>query len=88
MKEYKIEIAFVENGIPQTFIFNKACSTLDELKEAFLKRFGNIKDAPNSVLRDKSKVKDLTREATTIEEWMQSVNLKTRWTLNIKTLGY
>lgn len=88
MKEYKVEITFYDCGVPVVQSFNKECSTFEELKQAFLKRFGNINTMPNSASRDKKKVKELSRNAKTVEEWVQSVNMKTRWTLNVRILGH
>lgn len=86
--EYKVEITFNDSGFPQTNSFTKECSTIEALKQAFLKRFGNINNAPNSATRDMKKVKEITRNARTIEDWVQTVNLDTRWTLSIKVLDY
>lgn len=88
MQEYKVEITFYDSGLPTRRSFTKECLTLEDLKQAFLKRFGNINDAPNSAAKDKKKVKELTRSATTLEEWVQTVNLETRWSLNIKAIKY
>lgn len=79
--EYQVKI---ECGPYFTFEFTKYVENFDELKSAFLKRFGNIDDVSNKALKEKPYVKKLTYEAVTIEEWCQSLYFKTRWKLNVK----
>lgn len=57
---------------------------LDDLKESFLKRFGNISDAPNKALKEKPLVKELTYTARSLSEWVSLVNTNTRWELAIR----
>lgn len=83
---YEVKIISYENGRPETFSYCKDVETLDELKQSFLKRFGNIRDVPNRLLREKPLVKKLTYSATSLDEWVETVNTETRWELDIKKL--
>lgn len=83
---YEIQITFYENGIPEVFSYRKDVDSFEELKQSFLKRFGNIKDVPNRLLREKPLVKKLTYSATNLVEWTEAVNTQTRWGLAIKKL--
>lgn len=70
-------------GDPKYYSFTKDVETLGDLKEAFLKRFGNMNDESNKLLRQKPLVKKLTYEAKTLAEWLTSVNQKTDWELRV-----
>lgn len=83
--EYEVNISYLESGIKQTAGFRKDVSTLDDLKESFLKRFGNI-NAPNKALREKPLVKELTYSARSLPEWISLVNTNTRWELTIRAV--
>lgn len=79
--EAKMTIVTYDGGDKKQFSFSKEVETLDDLKTAFLKRFGNMNDETNKLLRQKPLVKKLTYEAKTLDEWLQSVNKKTDWEL-------
>lgn len=70
-------------GFERSYSFTKEVETLDELKTAFLKRFGNRNSETNKLMKQKPLVKKLTYEAKTLDEWLQSVNLKTDWELSV-----
>jgi len=82
--EYKVEISFYENGFKQTISYSKNVNSLDELKQSFLKRFGNINDAPNKAMKEKALVKKLTYTAKSLPEWVTLVNTHTRWNLSVR----
>lgn len=81
--EVKMTITTHYAGFPRYFSFTKEVETLDELKTAFLKRFGNMNSETNKLTRQKPLVKKLTYEAKTSKEWAHSVNTKTDWHLSI-----
>lgn len=81
--EVKMTITTHYGGFPRYFSFTKEVETLDDLKTAFLKRFGNRNSETNKLMRQKPLVKQLTYEAKTSKEWVRSVNLKTDWELSI-----
>lgn len=81
--EVKMTITTHFGGDPKFFVFNKKINSLDELKTAFLKRFGNMHDESNKLLKQKDLVKKLTREAKSLAEWLQNVNTKTDWHLSV-----
>lgn len=81
--EYNVSISWYDSGLKQTVSFYKRAATLDELKSSFLKRFGNIREAPNKALAEKPRVKELTKQATTLSDWVQTIRTHTRWELNI-----
>lgn len=81
---YEVKITYYENGTAETYSYRKDVTGFDELKTSFLKRFGNIKDVPNRLLREKSKVKSLTYAATSVAEWVETVNAETRWELAVR----
>lgn len=83
---YEIQITFHENGTPEVISYCKDADSLEDLKLSFLKRFGNIKDVPNRLLREKPLVKKLTYSDTTLDEWTGTINTQTRWQLAIKKL--
>lgn len=82
--EYEVKISYFHSGIKQTTSFRKDANTLNELKESFLKRFGNISDAPNKALNEKALVKKLTYVAKSLPEWIRLINTNTRWELNVR----
>lgn len=71
---------------PGKLIFYKEVDSLDELKTSFLKRFGNISGASNKTMAQKPLVKQLTYKASSIEEWVASVNRHTDWELTIHNI--
>lgn len=84
--EYEVNISYYESGIKQTTTFRKDVYTLDDLKKSFLKRFGNISDAPNNALKEKPLVKELTYSARSLPEWLSFVNTNTRWELALRVV--
>lgn len=84
MKEYLVIIAYYESGIKTEVKFYKTVESFDELKQAFLKRFGNIVNVPNKALKEKPLVKRFTHEANSIDEWVSNVNKSDRWKLEIQ----
>lgn len=83
MKNYTVTIAYHDSGIIETAEFKIDCVELDDLKTAFLKRLGNIHEAPNKTMKEKPLVKEITYSARSIAEWVQRVNVLTRWGLSI-----
>lgn len=81
--EIKMTIVTHFGGDPRYYSFTKDVNSLDELKEAFLKRFGNRNDESNKLLRQKQLVKQLTYDAKTLDDWLTSVNRKTDWELRV-----
>ena len=81
-----MNISFYNSGIKQTTTFRKDVNTLNELKESFLKRFGNIKEAPNKAIKEKMLVKELTYKAKSLSEWADLINTQTRWELNVRKI--
>ena len=77
----------VHCGSENVLTFDKDVDTVDELKVAFLKRFGNIYDVPNKALKEKPLVKRLTYEAKSTPEWRRSLTTKTRWSIEIIKIG-
>lgn len=73
-------------GLAGEYVFCKEVENLDELKEAFLKRFGNINDASVKSMKVKPLIKTLTYKAKTAKEWMDSINNHPRiqWYWNLK----
>lgn len=70
-------------GFERSYSFIKEVETLDDLKTAFLKRFGNRNGETNKLMNQKPLVKKLTYEAKTLKEWLRSVNLMTDWELSV-----
>lgn len=83
---YEVKLTYYENGRAETFSYCKDLKTLDELKQSFLKRFGNIRDVPNRLLKEKPLVKKLTYDATSLAEWYETINEHTRWELAVRKL--
>lgn len=83
MTLYKVEILY---GGYSAKKYTKECHTFGELKQSFLKRFGNINGAPSSYLKEKHRVKLITRKAETIEEWVEEIGRQTRWEIRVNTL--
>lgn len=81
---YDVTIRYTDGTRSEHIAYSKDVSSLDELKESFLKRFGNIHDVPNRLLAEKPIVKQLTYEAKTIAEWQESIQEHTRWALDIR----
>ena len=77
-------IAYYDSGVRQAVSFRKVVNSLDELKTAFLKRFGNINSAPNKAMKEKDLVKRLTYSATSLNDWVDRINTTTRWELHIR----
>lgn len=84
--EYEVKISYHESGIKRTTTFRKDVNTLGELKKTFLKRFGNISDAPNKTIKEKPLVKELTYSAGSLPEWVSLVNTNTGWELAIRVV--
>ena len=84
--EYIVEISFYDTGAKRTISYSKNAKSLDELKESFLKRFGNINSAPNKVMKEKQLVKKLTYSAKSISEWTMLINTRTRWNLLVRRI--
>ena len=84
--EYIVEISFYDTGAKRTISYSKNAKTLDELKESFLKRFGNINSAPNKVMKKKQLVKKLTYSAKSTSEWTMLINTRTRWNLLVRRI--
>lgn len=83
---YEVQIYYFDSGIHQSISFRKEAHSVEELKQSFLKRFGNINDAPNRVLKEKALVKRLTHKAIDLETWIKSINAQTSFTLYIKSI--
>lgn len=83
---YEINISYYNTGIKETKKFRKDVSTFDELKQSFLKHFGNINDAPNKVLKEKEIVKELTYKAANLNEWVEWINNQTRWEIQVRKI--
>ena len=73
-------------GLDREYVFYKEVENLDELKEVFLKRFGNINDTSVKSMKVKPLIKKLTYKSKTIKEWMDSINNHPRiqWYWNLK----
>ena len=84
--EYIVEISFYDTGAKRTISYSKNAKSLDELKESFLKRFGNINSAPNKVMKEKQLVKKLTYSAKSISEWTMLINTRTRWNILVRRI--
>ena len=84
--EYVVEISFYDTGVKRTISYSKNAKSLDELKEPFVKRFGNINSAPNKVMKEKQLVKKLTYSAKSISEWAMLINTRTRWNLLVSRI--
>ena len=74
-------------GNTNVLTFDKDVNTLDELKTAFLKRLGNIRDVSNKAINEKPIVKRLTFEAKSSTEWMSLLAHNTRWSIEIIRIG-
>lgn len=72
--------------LKKTVSFYKNADDLNELKESFLKHFGNINGAPNKALNEKALVKKLTYEAKSLSELITLINSKTRWDLSVREI--
>jgi hypothetical protein len=83
---YEVKITWYESGTPDSFSFRSDETSIDDLKISFLKRFGNIRNVPNRLLKEKALVKKLTHSATSLVEWVDKVNTETRWRLEIRKL--
>ena len=78
----KFKITITNSFSSNTYIVQ--ADTLDELKTAFLKRFGNIYNCSNKSFMEKPLVKKLTYSANSIKEWMDLIRYETdRWDLEI-----
>lgn len=81
--EVRMTITTHYSGIKRTKNFIKEVDSLDDLKTAFLKRFGNMNDETNKLMSQKKYVKELTYKAKTLNDWVQEVNTKTSWNIDI-----
>ena len=70
-------------GDENVLTFDKDVDSIDELKVAFLKRFGNIRNISNKADKERSLVKRLTYEAKSTSEWKRLLIYKTRWSIEI-----
>lgn len=84
--KYEVKISYYYSGIKKTVSFCKNADNLNELKESFLKHFGNINGAPNKALKEKELVKKLTYEAKSLSELITLINSKTRWDLSMREI--
>lgn len=77
-----------EWGLNEEYTFSKEVENLDELKEAFLKRFGNI-NASTKSMKVKPIIKKLTYKAKTVKEWVDSINnhpcIQGYWNIKVDT---
>jgi len=87
---YKVRVTLKYRGqwgLAGEYVFCKEVENLDELKEAFLKRFGNINASVKS-MKVKPLIKTLTYKAKTAKEWMDSINnhplIQWYWNLKIE----
>lgn len=88
---YKVRVTLKyrgQCGLDREYVFYKEVENLDELKEAFLKRFGNINDASVKSMKVKPLIKTLTYKVKTAKEWMDSINnhpsIQRYWNLKIE----
>lgn len=79
---YEVTVSYYESGVKVSLDFSIKATTLDELKQGFLKRFGNIL-ATNKSMKEKPLVKELTYKARSLAEWVQLVNATDRWEIHI-----
>lgn len=83
MKKVIVSLKYSVIAHPKEKVFSVEYYGLQELKQEFLKRFGNIR-ATNKLDKQKPKVKELTYKAETLEEWMELIQKNTDYKLEIK----
>ncbi|WP_322948678.1 hypothetical protein [Listeria monocytogenes] len=84
MKNYHITISAFENSIKQTFIdFTKYDVSFEDLKTSILKRIGNICSV-NRVNKDKYKVKQIVKNAKSIDKMVERINTQTDFHIVVK----
>lgn len=77
----------VFNGSNAVLTFDKDVDSLNELKVAFLKRFGNVVKGSRKAEKEKPLIKQLTYEAQSTSEWSQAIRLNTRYTIEFIKIG-
>lgn len=82
--EYIVKISYYDDGVMESKSFQKKIKTFEELKQAFLKRFGNISDVSNKLFNEKALVKELTYSAKDLFSWVESINSRTQWKLEVR----
>lgn len=81
---YFVKISYPTGGGQSELSFEKKDVSFGELKQSFLKRFGNlVEKASNSAAKEYVLVRYITFKAETIEEWVDEINSETRWELRV-----
>lgn len=81
----KVILRYTYVGVAQQIVYeiNMKDNLLETLKQEVLKRFGNIDDIPNRLLKQKPLFKQITKNATSTTEWVQTIHQETDWQLEI-----
>lgn len=79
MMKYKCFIRWIEYGKYHYQVYEFYANSFEEVKKEFLKRFGNLTRVPNNVLKEKSKVKQITHDAKDVRRWAYDVSTKCRY---------
>lgn len=82
---YEIIVGYSTGVSREEVSYKKNDVDLNELKQSFLKRFGNLRyKSSNKSSLEYDLVRGITYQAKSIEEWQREVNDRTRWSLEIK----
>lgn len=78
-----LHLDYSNNGFPRTKVFRYDVTTLHDMTQGFLKRFGNL--SFNRRLEDqRQRVKTLTKEAANAEDWCRRINRYTDFNMYIE----
>ena len=77
-----VELHYHHNGFPETSVYEYPVTTLSDLTQGFLKRFGN-EHFSNKLERQRRDVKRYTWEAENVYDWVTNVGRYTDFTINI-----
>ncbi len=82
---YEVIIGYSTGFSNEEVSYKKNDVNLNELKQSFLKRFGNLRyKSSNKSSLEYDLVRGITYQAKSIKEWQREINDRTRWRLDIK----
>lgn len=79
LREHKIEF-----GYEDKLVYSKNIESLDDFKNSFLKRLGNIKGSSNKSNKEYQKIKPIVKSGNSIKEIAEEINRLYRWDIEIK----
>lgn len=77
-----VELHYHHNGSPGASVYEYPVTSLSDLTQGFLKRFGN-EHFNNKLERQRRDVKRFTQEAENVYDWVTNVGRYTDFTINI-----